>query len=389
MKQRVFDAFRKEFGSAPTLQVKSPGRINLLGEHTDYNLGCVLPAAIDQAIYLAFGPREDRKLHFFAMDLNSRFETQLQGHSSKSELGWPNYILGVLQELKSVASFDIVGGAQGLNCAFVSDLPLGAGLSSSAALECGMALGLNELWRLGLSRPQLAQVAQAAENHFVGVQCGIMDQFANLLGEKDHVLKLDCRDLSYQSIRFQLNGNELWLLDTGVKHSLADGEYNSRRRACESVAAAGKKVFSGVGSLRDMEASMLERLKPQLSEDEYQCAHYVLGEMRRVEEFTQALGKGDLGAAGRLMYETHAGLKDLYRVSCDELDFLVEFSKAQGALGARMMGGGFGGCTINLLRPELSEHLIPKAKEAYRVQFGKELRAYPVSLEQGAQVIRV
>lgn len=374
----VIRPFRAIFGQKPTLVVRAPGRVNLIGEHTDYNEGLVMPAAIDKAVWFAVSPRTDRQVHLHALDY---MDTWI-GHFSEiapSDQGWPNYLLGPINELLRAGH-----KIQGANVVFAGDIPVGAGLSSSAALESGVLFALNEIFQLRRTLPELAQMAKRAENDFVGMQCGIMDMYASLMGKADHVLQLDCRDLSCAYFPLKLSDYTLLLLDSTVKHALVDSEYNTRRSECGQVIAALSNILPGIKSLREADMGMLEEVKPNLTDTLYNRGRFVIEENERVLRTQKALNQGDLATVGQQMHETHIGLSQAYQVSCPEMDFLVETAMSQpGVLGARMMGGGFGGCTLNLVPKTEADAFAQNMAVAYMEGCRKRLKAYPVSLCDG------
>ncbi len=349
MQNRITDGFKIRFGQ-PALLVRGPGRVNLIGEHTDYNLGFVLPGAVDKAIWLALSPRSDTRCRFHALDMDADFDGDL-GTLMRSGLGWPDYLLGVLSELKA-DGHDL----RGVDVVFGGDVPIGSGMSSSAALECAFAFGLNEAFGLGLDRPALARIGQRAENRFVGVACGIMDQFASVLGQDGHLLHLDCRDLSTRAVPFRDPDLRIVLCDTQVRRTLAGSEYNVRRAQCEAGVAHLASHAKDIESLRDVPLALLEAHKAELDAVVYRRCAYVLAENQRVLDACAALESGDIAALGPLLNASHAGLRADYEVSCAELDLLAETAQTlPGVLGSRMMGGGFGGCTLSLVRADALE----------------------------------
>jgi len=380
----VRSLFIEKYGYAPQTMAKSPGRINLIGEHTDYNLGFVLPAAIDKAAYVAIAKREDQLIRLFAKDLGEHHEVEINllatnpGH-------WSAYVLGVVDQLlkmgKQLSGFDLV-----LTC----DVPTGAGMSSSAAVECATAFALNELFGFDLGRIDLVRLAQKAENEFVGVKCGIMDMFASVMGKDAQVIQLDCRDLSYQYFPLNLGDYKIVLFDTGVKHSLAGGEYNLRRQQCEQGVAVLKERFPEVNSLRDANLSMLdEQFRSAVSSTVYNRCLYVIDENIRLETGCKLLLQNDIHEFGKQMHGSHKGLSELYEVSCKELDFLVDLSKQEEAIaGARMMGGGFGGCTINLIETSAIDGIYERFSKAYQLAMGKELNMYVTLPSEGSHLIK-
>ena len=379
---RIQEKFEQLYGAGDTLTVRSPGRVNLIGEHTDYNNGFVLPAAIDKAIYMVMRPRSDQQVRLFSFDLDQAF-TGSVAELVASGLHWTDYILGVVQQVKAtghpVGGFDLVFGG---------DIPLGAGMSSSAALECATAFALNEVFGLGLDPLTMVKLSQKAENVFVGVQCGIMDQFASMFGRKDHVIRLDCQSLDYSYFPFKTDGIRIVLLDTHVKHSLASSEYNTRRLQCEAGVDLVRKHHPGVKSLRDVDADMLSAFVKPVDGLIYRRCSYVVEENARLLAATEDLERGDISAFGRRLYASHEGLSAKYEVSCPELDFLVEQVRdREGVIGARMMGGGFGGCTINLVREEAIDELVTWLTPIYLRAMGKELKAYMGQIENGTSAL--
>lgn len=374
--------FRELFEANP-LTVRSPGRVNIIGEHTDYNEGFVLPAAIDKAAWVALSPRTDGEIRLFAKDLDQHFSLRVSDLQPRQKPSWPNYILGV------VAQFAKRGiPVKGFNLILSSEVPIGAGLSSSAAVECATAFALNELWQTGLDRMTLVRMAQLAEHEYAGVKCGIMDQFASMFGKKDHCLRLDCRSLEYTPIPLVLPGIKIVLLDTHVKHALASSEYNDRRLECEKGVEQVQKKYPQVRSLRDVNLAQLKECLDESSMTYRRC-RYVVEENDRLLQVCDALSRGDLAAAGQWMFRTHEGLSKDYAVSCPELDFLVkQVENDPGVLGARMMGGGFGGCTINLVKEEYIPALVARLKPAYEQAIGKELGYYVASIEEGTQRVQ-
>lgn len=379
--QTVKDKFKELFNEEPLL-FRSPGRVNLIGEHTDYNMGFVLPAAIDKAIYFAFTPRNDETCKLFAVDMNDSFEYQVSSvkHQEKS---WVNYLLGVVDQLQKAGH-----KINGFNCVFGGDIPLGAGLSSSAALEAGLAFALNHIFNLGLDKLSLVKFAQKSENEFVGVKCGIMDQFINIFGEAKKVLKIDCRTLGYEYHPFVNEDLRIVLCNTLVSHSLASSEYNTRRMQCESGVKILQQYDSSIKSLRDASLDLLKEHKSKFDEIIFSRCKYVIEENERVTKACEDLEKNDVVSFGRRMYQSHEGLSKEYEVSCDELDFLVEQTiDDNSVLGARMMGGGFGGCTINLVKKDSVNDFQSKMETAYRNKFGKKPLIYICKIEQGTSKI--
>jgi galactokinase len=375
-------SFAEQFHSEASLVVRSPGRINLIGEHTDYNEGFVLPAAIDKAIYLAISRRPDSKIKLYSIDYQEIYEGD-QDTLAPSEQGWANYVLGVVDQLrKKRLSFS------GFNLILSGDVPLGAGLSSSAAVECAAIFALDQLFQLNLNRKTMAFLAQAAEHTFAGVQCGIMDQFASLFGKKDAAINLDCRTLDFEYIPVKLEGYQILLLNTNVKHSLASTAYNERRQACEQGVAWIREKYPAIGSLRDTTIPLLEECIFQRNPLIYKRCRYVVEEIQRTKTACDLLKTGNLERMGKLMFETHEGLSKAYQVSCPELDFLVDFVKNKPYVaGARMMGGGFGGCTINLVKTEWAAALVEEIGVAYEHFSGLPLTAHPVAISEGTSQV--
>lgn len=379
MIQEIKKAFLAKFGNDPIL-FKSPGRVNLIGEHTDYNEGFVLPASVDKAIYFAVKPNNLDRFRFYAIDLDETHETN---KIDKCDKAWANYLLGVIAQFKKdgkdVPPFD---------CVFGGDVPLGAGMSSSAAIECGMAYAINYFGKFNYPTLQLVKFAQKAEHEYAGVQCGIMDQFASMHGKANQVIKLDCRTHEYELFPFDMTNHRLVLVNTGVKHSLASSEYNKRRQECEAGVEVIKKHHPEVNSLRDITLEMLNQHKEELSNVVYSRCSYVIEENQRLEEGTALLLKGDFEGFGREMYGSHEGLKNKYEVSCNELDELVELARnTNGVLGARMMGGGFGGCTINLIQKEAVKGFIQKMEQEYKTPDQKKPQIIEVVIDEGTSLI--
>lgn len=376
------ERFTTRFGEAACM-VRSPGRINLIGEHTDYNQGYVLPAAIDKAIYLAIRPRKDELVNLFAADLDAAFQTPLAS-LQRSDEGWPNYVLGVIDQL--VKKGCKLGG---MDIMLSGDVPLGAGLSSSAAVECATAFALNEVFALKLEKVEMVKLAQRAENEFAGVQCGIMDQFASMMGRAEHLLRLDCRSLAYEYIPFRTDDIDLLLLDTGVKHSLASSEYNLRRQQCETGVAIIQRSYPEVQSLRDVTVEMLNECREKMDGIVFRRCEYVVEENSRLLAGCDDLARNDLAEFGRKMFETHKGLSELYEVSCAEADALVNLVQNNPDVpGARMMGGGFGGCTINIVKKGKIPGLLNKITSVYEQQFKRELKHYQVRIDEGTSLVK-
>lgn len=365
--------------------VASPGRINLIGEHTDYNSGFVMPTAIDKKIFFEFRKNEtENTANIFSKTFKTTFAFDLSNFS-KSSNSWENYILGVINEIQKSGK-----ELKGFDCIIKSELPIGAGISSSAALECGLASGLNELFELDLSKNDIVTLSQKAENNFVGSNCGIMDQYASVMSKEKKFILLDCQSLEAEFIDADLKNCRILLLNTNVAHSLADSEYNTRRQECEEAVRIIKKSNPEVNSLRDISFELLEENKSNLPEVNYRRSLYVLKENQRVLEAAKAIKAGKLTEFGKLMYQSHEGLQHDYEVSCPELDFLVDFSRDQKFIyGSRMMGGGFGGCTINIIEEEKVEEYVQKVAKAYHEQFDIELDAINVLPGPGTKVSKI
>jgi galactokinase len=383
MKEKVRLKFIALYQSEP-MMVRSPGRINLIGEHTDYNDGFVMPAAIDREMIFAIGRSNsstEATLHSLKHDETMTFD--VANPVKVSEPAWANYMLGVVRGFLDRGH--VVGG---FHCVMDGDVPTGAGLSSSAALECGFAYALNELFHLNVPKLEMVRMAQWSENNYVGVMCGIMDQFASMMSVSGKAFVLDCRSLSHQHFTLPLGDHTLVLCDTLVKHSLAGTEYNTRRSECEEGVRIIRKHHPEVTKLRDVNIEMLNSHKGEFTGKIFDRCRYVVEENMRVIEAAKDLSAGDLKAFGKKMYLSHAGLSTQYEVSCDELDFLVDMAKNfEGVLGARMMGGGFGGCTINIV-PKISvDRFLSTLGAAYADRFGQKMDHYIVALRDGTSII--
>lgn len=383
MKQKLTDYFLNAYKVSPTIIVRSPGRVNIIGEHTDYNNGFVLPAAIDKAAYIAISLRKDEEIHLAALDLNETFSTNVSNLKPVGDVSWPNYILG------SAAQFLKRGVAlKGFNAVLTSDVPMGAGLSSSAAVECATVFALNNLLQTNIDRVSMVGMAQKAEHEFAGVMCGIMDQFASMMGKESQVIKLDCRSLEYEYVPFKLDGYKIVLLNTNVKHSLASSEYNTRRNECMQAVAWIQAHHPEVQSLRDATVAMLDEHVLPKDSIVYNRSRFVVDEINRLVTACQDLQQGNIQAMGQKMFATHDGLSKQYAVSCKELDFLVDFVRNRPeVIGARMMGGGFGGCTINLVQESAIDDLIAAVKPAYEAAMDLQLDYYIASIQNGTEII--
>ena len=370
--------FQEKFNREP-LVVRGPGRINLIGEHTDYNDGFVMPAAIDREIFFGVSASADHRSLIYSLKYDESFEVDLNDLRPVDQPRWANYLLGVLYQLKENGY-----PLHPFYCVFGGNVPLGGGMSSSAAMECGFAFALSELNLLAVPKIQIIKMAQWAEHHFVGVKCGIMDQFASVMGKAGHVILLDCRSLTHRYAPLNLDEYAIVLCDTKVKHSLVDSEYNTRRKECESGVKILQARYGEVKSLRDVSRKMLDKHKAEFPPVVFQRCLYVVDEIQRVQDASADLDRGDLRSFGSKMFETHSGLSRLYEVSCEELDFLVsEASRFDGVLGARMMGGGFGGCTINLIERRISAEFVSHMKSRYKSHFDIEMPPYDVNVVDG------
>ena len=374
LKEKIVKAFDERFGGKGTLYA-SAGRINLIGEHTDYNGGFVFPGAIDKVIMADIRPNGTDTVNLYSIDLDEKSSFGLSEEDAPSQQ-WARYVFGVCRETLKRG-----GVVKGFDAVFAGNVPLGAGLSSSAALESCFAYALNDLFNSNsIEKFELAKIGQSTEHNYCGVNCGIMDQFASVFGKKDCLIRLDCRSLEYEYFPFSIDGHRLVLVDSVVKHELVDSPYNKRRQSCERVA---KRL--GIDTLRDAEMADLEAVKGDISAEDYMRAKFVIEEKERVLDVCDALNRGDIDTVGRLMYETHRGLSKDYEVSCEELDFLNDIARECGVVGSRIMGGGFGGCTINLVADDKYDHFIATAKEKFNAKYGHEPQIYPVIVSDGAR----
>ena len=381
--QSIVRTFKDRYGKEP-LVVAAPGRVNLIGEHTDYNDGFVLPAAVDKKMFVALAPNGTSTVNVYASAYDQPYSFDVNRIEAVKETKWYSYLKGVIyliqERNKKVKGVDVI---------IDGNVPVGAGMSSSAALSSGFAFGLNEVFQLGLTRMDIAHIAQKTEHIFLGVMVGIMDMFASLHGKAEHVIKLDCRSMEYEYIPFRFPDYKIVLVNTMVEHSLASSEYNVRRKQCEEgVAIMKKHLGENIKTLRDVPLKELEAHKDELSAEVYRRCSYVLKENERLLKGCDMLKAGDLEGFGKLMYETHEGLSKDYNVSCKELDLLVEHAKTfKEVAGSRMMGGGFGGCTINLVQEECVERFTTFIKEKYKAAFNKEPEVYITQIEEGVRVI--
>jgi len=377
------DFFKKTFNSAADKVVLSPGRINIIGEHIDYNDGYVLPAAIDKIICFAFEKNNSNFANIHAIDLDESVVIDVTKEEVLSDIVWTNYLRGVLFQLK-LKGFEIGG----FNCAFSSNIPTGSGLSSSAALECGFLFGIKEMFELDIKPVEMALMGQSAE-HWVGINCGIMDQFASVMGLENKVIKIDCRTLDYTYHDADFADYSLILFDSNVKHSLFTSEYNNRRIECNEGLSIVKENYPEIESFRDCDENHMINLKSKMSDNVFRRSLYAVKEIKRVIQACEALDKGDIKTLGKLMFETHEGLSKDYEVSCAELDYLVDLAKAEEVvIGSRLMGGGFGGCTINLVKKGSETVIKEKFTKLYLDKFNIDLKIYDVKVSNGTSLYK-
>lgn len=373
MKTIIHNEFTKRFGQEGVFYA-SAGRINLIGEHTDYNGGYVFPGAIDKVIMAEIAPNDTNKVRVYSIDIDEYVEFGLNEEDAPTQ-SWARYIFGVCREILKRG-----GSVKGFDAVFAGNVPLGAGLSSSAALESCFAFALNDMFNdNSIDKFELARIGQSTEHNYCGVNCGIMDQFASVMGQKGKLMRLDCRSMEFEYFPFNPEGYELVLLDSAVKHELADSPYNKRRASCERVA---KRL--GLETLRDATMTMLKAIRTDITAEDYFRAKFVIEEKDRVLAVCDALNAGDYETVGQKMYETHHGLSDDYEVSCEELDFLNDIARECGVTGSRIMGGGFGGCTINLVKKDLLDKFVETAKVRFNEKYGHEPKVYPVVISDGA-----
>ncbi|WP_159799712.1 galactokinase [Flavobacterium sp. MK4S-17] len=381
--KQVSTFFEGCFNAEPQHIFLSPGRINIIGEHVDYNDGFVLPAAINKYVCFAVSQNEGTQCSLVAKDLNDNYSFDLNDELKPVDKMWVNYFLGVLHQLKQR------GNLKGFNIVFSSTIPMGSGLSSSAALECGFAYALNEIFELGLTKEEIALIGQKSEHTFVGVNCGIMDQFASVFGKKNCVIKLDCNTLDYEYHKADFKDYTLVLLDSKVKHTHLTSGYNVRRQEVEKGLAVIKENFPEVKTFRDCTEAQVEQVKQKLGDTIYRRCLFVVREIQRVLDAVDALEKSDFVKLGSLMLETHDGLSQNYEVSCEELDFLVDAVRNdKNVLGARMMGGGFGGCSINLVKKGTEDELIERVSREYKAKYHIALEAYKVKIAKGTSLYK-
>ena len=377
----IEEKFKSLFGN-DYMVYTSPGRVNLIGEHTDYNGGFVFPGAIDKGIYAVINPNGTDKVRAYSLDYDGQVEFGMNEEDAPQE-SWARYIFGVCREMKK-RGFE----PKGFDTVFVGDVPLGAGMSSSAALESTFANALNDIFNLNIDRFELARIGQSTEHNYCGVKCGIMDQFASVFGKKGHLMRLNCATMEFEYFPFNPEGYKVVLLDTVVKHELASSAYNKRRESCENACAHIKARHPEVNYLSDATMAMLDEVKAEISEEDYMRAVYVIGEKQRVLDVCAALEKGDYDTVGDRMFGTHYGMSKEYEVSCEELDFLNDVAKQCGVTGSRVMGGGFGGCTINLVKENLYDNFIATAKKEYLAKYNREPKVYDVVISDGARRIK-
>ncbi len=378
IKSRIQEKFKTLYGSDGEM-FASAGRINLIGEHTDYNGGYVFPGAIDKCIFAEIALNGTDKVHAYSLDYDEYVEFGLN-EEDKPQQSWARYIFGVCRETLKRG-----GKVEGFDAVFAGNVPLGAGLSSSAALESVFAYALNYLFNNRIDKFELAKIGQATEHNYCGVNCGIMDQFASVFGKKGSLIRLNCKTLEYKYFPFNPVGYKLVLIDSCVKHELASSAYNKRRQSCEKVCDAIRKNHSDVEFLSDAKRVWLEEVRDQVTEEDFLRAEYVIGEVQRVLDVCDALERGDYETVGEMMYQTHFGLSRLYEVSCEELDFLNKLARKCDVTGSRVMGGGFGGCTINLVKEEYYDNFVNTAVEKFTEKFGHAPKVYDVVISDGAR----
>ena len=381
MQTKIHEKFLAQYGNDGVLYAAA-GRINLIGEHTDYNGGYVFPGAIDKGIVAEIKPNGTDKVRAYSLDYDAETVFGLNEEDKPAE-AWACYIFGVCRE-----TIKRGGRVEGFDTVFAGDVPLGAGLSSSAALESCFAFAINDIWQNGIDKFELAKIGQSTEHNYCGVNCGIMDQFASCFGKQGCLIRLNCKTLEYKYFPFSPKGYKLVLVDSCVKHELASSAYNFRRQSCERAAAAIKKNHPEVDFLSDCKRVWLDEVRDQISGEDFLRAEYVIGEVQRVLDVCDALQRDDYEIVGEMMYQTHFGMSKLYEVSCEELDFLNKLARRMGVTGSRVMGGGFGGCTINLVKDELYDQFIEAAKAEFEQKFGHAPKIYDVVISDGARKIQ-
>lgn len=378
MQKRIHEKFVELYGEGGVAYA-SAGRVNLIGEHTDYNGGYVFPGAIDKGIVAEIKLNGTDKVNLYSLDYDAAASFGLN-EEDKPQEAWASYVFGVCRE-----TIKLGGKVQGFDAVFAGDVPLGAGLSSSAALESCFAYAINDLFQNGIDKFELAKIGQSTEHNYCGVKCGIMDQFASCFGKEGSLIRLNCKTLEYKYFPFKPEGYKLVLVDSCVKHELASSAYNKRRQSCENAAAAIKKNHPEIEFLSDCNRLWLDEVRDEIPQEDFLRAEYVIGEVQRVLDVCDALERGDYETVGELMYQTHFGLSRLYEVSCEELDFLNKLARKMDVTGSRVMGGGFGGCTINLVKDELYDEFIAAAKKQFADKFGHEPKIYDVVISDGAR----
>lgn len=381
MQQKIHSKFASLFGEGGSVYAAA-GRVNLIGEHTDYNGGYVFPGAIDKGIMAEIKLNGTDKVNLYSLDYDASCSFGLNEEDKPAE-AWARYVFGVCRE-----TIKRGGKVQGFDAVFAGDVPLGAGLSSSAALESCFAFAINDMNGNGIDKFELAKIGQSTEHNYCGVNCGIMDQFASCFGKKGSLIRLNCKTLEYQYFPFEPKGYKLVLVDSCVKHELASSAYNFRRQSCERAAAAIKKNHPEVDFLSDSKRVWLDEVRDQITPEDFLRAEYVIGEVQRVLDVCDALQRDDYEIVGEMMYQTHFGMSKLYEVSCEELDFLNKLARRMGVTGSRVMGGGFGGCTINLVKDELYDQFIEAAKAEFEQKFGHAPKIYDVVISDGARKIQ-
>ncbi len=383
LEKKVRDQFVKLFGT-PEVLVKSPGRINVIGEHTDYNLGFVLPAAVDQSIYFAVARSGDEdQCSLVSVDMNERYDFKISELKPAAAGSWANYLLGVVAEI--VGSGRVV---KGFNLVFAGDVPKGSGMSSSAALECGTCFALNELHDFNIPKVEMVKMSQMAEHKYAGVKCGIMDQFASMMGKEDQVLLLDCKTLEYNHFPMELEGYSLLLCNSNVSHSLASSEYNVRRQQCEEGVSVLNEEFGNIDSLRDASLDQLKECESKMDNIVFKRCKYVIEENQRLEDVTKFLNSGEIIKVGEILKNAQNAMRYEYEVTCKEIDFMADFANGhEDVVGARMMGGGFGGCTINIVKKGSEDSFVAELNELYKNEFGKEITPIPVKISDGVSLL--
>ena len=378
MQKRIHEKFVELYGEGGVAYA-SAGRVNLIGEHTDYNGGYVFPGAIDKGIVAEIKLNGSDKVNLYSLDYDAAASFGLN-EEDKPQEAWASYVFGVCRE-----TIKRGGKVEGFDAVFAGDVPLGAGLSSSAALESCFAYAINDIFQNGIDKFELAKIGQSTEHNYCGVKCGIMDQFASCFGKEGSLIRLNCKTLEYKYFPFKPEGYKLVLVDSCVKHELASSAYNKRRQSCENAAAAIKKNHPEIEFLSDCNRLWLDEVRDEIPQEDFLRAEYVIGEVQRVLDVCDALERGDYETVGELMYQTHFGLSRLYEVSCEELDFLNKLARKMDVTGSRVMGGGFGGCTINLVKDELYDEFIAAAKAQFAEKFGHEPKVYDVVISDGAR----